>query len=718
MKAAVEIINPYDKKKLTALFKMKFLKVIQMGADLGIGQNVGLGFYKVVTFFLTKYKNQHQFILLEGVDTEENKVYLHTELCSTDSGSASSSGRSGYFLYYSRDRDELLRATNQKNPVINYSFDICVTGEQVYEGVTREKEKYKIIGNNCQDYADRFIQFILSKSEENLNNDSNELHLSEFIQIKNKKKMKNALKNRQNAKIDDSSLSQNSNLSNIEQISLISSSSSESDSVSKSKIYNKLKIKTQLVKKIKENKVCSNENQTSILNKKNMMNTVSTFKSSIKNTNNNNHMARQKSCNNEKIIENSLLKNRNKEKFFNLNSKIQNENNLSERKGNQFERFNQTTEKFKFNNTARPRIHTTELGNNFRNHIIENKVIDNGFVIKKNFQEFSTIIPNMNKNKILLPNLDKLKKDSQRKPGSDLNTEKVIKKNVPDSFNLLKITLKSNPTNELIKDIINNINHENPKEVSDLKVNKNQEKQFEKNLNISGSNYIEENKIVSPISTKTLEIPLNNLNKNIDYNQDNNRCIDLNPNNFNKKIDYPLENSISNAKNNDSLGISFRENKLFLMRTETPVTISFNKISKDFYNDSQFRKSIDVGISKIKIQKIPNEINTNAKLEKSINTTEMIKSDEQTIVKQDNFFNNLDDKNMTSRNSALISASPSLPLLNKSILSLEKINIPKKNELETKIYIIKKEETNLASKLWSNEIRKSSSYMELITNKL
>ena len=63
-----------------------------------------------------------------------------------------------------------------------------------------------------------------------------------------------------------------------------------------------------------------------------MMNTVSTFKSSIKNTNNNNHMARQKSCNNEKIIENSLLKNRNKEKFFNLNSKIQNENNLSERK--------------------------------------------------------------------------------------------------------------------------------------------------------------------------------------------------------------------------------------------------------------------------------------------------------------------------------------------------------------------------------------------------
>ena len=246
----------------------------------------------------------------------------------------------------------------------------------------------------------------------------------------------------------------------------------------------------------------------------------------------------------------------------------------------------------------------------------------------------------------------------------------------------------------------------------------NQEKQFEKNLNISGSNYIEENKIVSPISTKTLEIPLNNLNKNIDYNQDNNRCIDLNPNNFNKKIDYPLENSVSNAKNNDSLGISFRENKLFLMRTETPVTISFNKISKDFYNDSQFRKSIDVGISKIKIQKIPNEINTNAKLEKSINTTEMIKSDEQTIVKQDNFFNNLDDKNMTSRNSALISASPSLPLLNKSILSLEKINIPKKNELETKIYIIKKEETNLASKLWSNEIRKSSSYMELITNKL
>jgi hypothetical protein len=559
MKASVEVINPYHKKKLTQLFTMKFTKLKLMGADLGLGQNVGLGFYKVVTFFFTKYRNQHQFVILEGVDLEGIPVYLLTELCSTNSGSGSSNGRSGYFLYYSREVEQLLLATNQKNPVCNYTFPIMITGEDVFEGVTREKEKYKIIGNNCQDYAERFIRFILEKSQENMKNDSiDDLHLSEILSFKKKKKK--GKKYKQSLNIDDSSESNNSNQDEDDEDSK-DSNNSQSISISISNDKWKKKDKNKKIAEQKKNKEDSKKKRPSGSNLNKMMNTADQFnKNKIKNLSE--KLLSKNNENNARINDTNV-----QPRFFNLRLKNDIVKETSEKTpsfpNNNLAKLNNTTENFLLPKNIRQRLHTADTNNELRNEVIENKLKESGLLRNKN-DNILTTRDNNDKHKLNIQKQDLLMKENTP---SHTNTVNHLNMQTDRVTNRKSITLR-------VPESTKNTNIQTNAEV-------------EKGI---------KNKVDSKDIKESVEFPIiihekvyNEEKKSPNYLKKKEEFI---TNSFNKKNES-CDGSI-HLTSNSKINLTIRDKKLFNTKGENPVIVYNKEINNNSHEITKTDNIVDL----------------------------------------------------------------------------------------------------------------------------
>lgn len=626
MKAAVEIINPYDKKKLTALFNMKFFKVKLMGADLGIGQNVGLGFYKVVTFFFTKYRNQHQFIILEGEDPDENKVYLLTELCSTNSGSGSSNGRSGYFLYYSREEAQLFAATNQKNPVCNITYHINVSGEDVYEGVTREKEKYKIIGNNCQDYAERFIKFILGRSEEKMKNDSvDDLHISDIVPKKKKK-----IKGKKSMKADSDSSSEGGKSDN-DSDSLIESSESKSDSMSSS-IQKQQKAKK---KPVNISKASINKKEITITMGKKMINTANNFK-----VNTDRVLGFRKdnqwTTSNVTVINNARPINRPKLSELKKNDEKTVPNSDKKDHYSSINASKPDTTNFKMIQNARPRVHTADTGNNLRNENIEKELRDNGLIKKQNLQEILLRKETLtSKNKLLVPKHEMLKKlDTLRSSLEGKNKEEA--KDVQIQFIPTQVPSQEHNNNSTKPIIINN-ERKPSDELPQIKIN------------------------LRPGETKET------IHKK-EYSKLS----------FNKRFEANEYGSNQAFPKSSKMSVNIRDKKLFPVRYDQPVLINNSNVTSTLVQEEiQFKKSIDMST-----KQIVNETEDETQLRKHPSETMISQSKTNLLIETNNFTSEKPnifapkvedkEKEIENENKTKISSSPKLKAV-KAFELLEKL---------------------------------------------
>jgi hypothetical protein len=191
----LEIVLFENLLKREQMKKLTFTELKIIATELPFLTSIGYGIYKAITLFNTKYKNEHQILVLEGFDQKKNPVNAITELVSASSGIDISGEETGYYLFLTPCLEEFFIYRELKNPFIREIKDIHLYGDQLFNLVLDEKKEYKLIGNNCQDYTFRMTNFIegISKQNksfkhENLMNNYKKKTKSKSIQISNLKK--------------------------------------------------------------------------------------------------------------------------------------------------------------------------------------------------------------------------------------------------------------------------------------------------------------------------------------------------------------------------------------------------------------------------------------------------------------------------------------------------------------------------------------------------
>ncbi len=163
----LEIVLFENLLKREQMKKLTFTELKIIATELPFLTSVGYGIYKAITLFNTKYKNEHQILVLEGCDQKKKPVYAITELVSASSGIDISGEESGYYLFLTPCIEEFFIYRELKNPIIRERKDIHLYGDQLFNLVLDEKKEYKLIGNNCQDYTCRMTKLIDAFSKEN-----------------------------------------------------------------------------------------------------------------------------------------------------------------------------------------------------------------------------------------------------------------------------------------------------------------------------------------------------------------------------------------------------------------------------------------------------------------------------------------------------------------------------------------------------------------------
>lgn len=189
----LEIVLFENLSKRDQMKKLLFTKLSIIATELPFLTSVGFGIYKAITLFNTKYKNEHQILVLEGTDEKKRQIFAITELVSATSGFDVSGEESGYYLFLTPNLEEFYDNRELKNPLIRETRDIHLNGDQLFDLVLEEKKEYKLIGNNCQDYTKRMTKYIQSLSKENIlirydNKLTRKKNKSKSIQISNLKK--------------------------------------------------------------------------------------------------------------------------------------------------------------------------------------------------------------------------------------------------------------------------------------------------------------------------------------------------------------------------------------------------------------------------------------------------------------------------------------------------------------------------------------------------